>query len=137
MKKILHIVRGLPGSGKSTKSRELANAVNFSSECEADDYFITSRGYEFNPKELPEAHAWCKERAKNAMATDVPVVIVSNTSSQLWEFQPYLDMAKKYGYTVKVNDIFDGGKTDEELAKRNVHKVPLEVIKKMRARWEK
>jgi len=45
-------------------------------------------------------------------------------------------MGKRYGYRVAVVSVFDGGCTDEELAERNEHGVPLEGIVKMRERYE-
>jgi len=38
---------------------------------------------------------------------------------------------------VRIIDLYDGGLTNDQLAARNVHKVPVVVIARMRARWEK
>ena len=45
-------------------------------------------------------------------------------------------MAKELGAELVVHDVYDGGQTDETLAERNVHGVPLEAIQRMRARYE-
>jgi predicted kinase len=136
--KTLFLIRGLPSSGKSTKAKEIFKDSSDAEICEADQYFIDEETgeYKFDPSKLSEAHKACREKVKDAMSLMVDCVIVSNTSTRLFEYQVYLDMAKQYGYKVNIINIFDGGKTDEELAKRNVHRVPLEVIKAMRARWE-
>jgi hypothetical protein len=63
-------------------------------------------------------------------------VVVANTFTQRWELEPYLRMAKDIGATVVVVDVFDAGLSDEALATRNVHGVPVQSIAAMRARWE-
>lgn len=138
MNKTLYIIRGIPGSGKTTLARKIAqdNKKEGVWICEADHYFERNGKYDFNPSELGKAHDYCKSQVRSAMEIG-DHVIVSNTSTRKSEYQVYLDMAKEFGYEVKIHDVFDGGKTDEELAARNVHGVPLEVIKRMRARWEK
>ncbi len=50
--------------------------------------------------------------------------------------EPYLQKAKGHNISVTVLDLFDAGLTDEELAERNLHKVPVDVITRMRDRWE-
>jgi hypothetical protein len=61
---------------------------------------------------------------------------VANTFTQRWEMEPYLRMASQYGARIVVIDAFDGGMTDEELAVKNIHGVPVEGIRAMRNRWE-
>lgn len=128
----LFLVRGLPGSGKTTLSIHL-NGVAFS----ADDYFINDIGkYVFDPRFLADAHAFCQKNVEQAIADGIEKVIVNNTMSARWEMEPYLRLAEKWNVTLTVIDLFDGGLTDEQLFQRNVHQVPLETIKQMRRRWE-
>jgi tRNA uridine 5-carbamoylmethylation protein Kti12 len=78
------ILRGLPGSGKSTfatllkiyaESRGLQAQI-----CCADDYFIQSNGYKFEPGQLSNAHARCEDYCFFALQRSVPVVIIDNTN---------------------------------------------------------
>jgi predicted kinase len=57
-------------------------------------------------------------------------IAVSNTFTQEWEMEHYMELAKKYGYTVftLVVENRHGGK--------NIHNVPEEIIEKMKQRFE-
>jgi predicted kinase len=132
---MMTIMRGLPGSGKSTKARQLTgdNTVI----CSADDHFISidTGNYEFRPDQIGVAHQECKDKARQALM-DGKDVIIDNTNTQKWEMQPYLDMAAFFKVTLEIVNIFDGGCSDEELVERCVHNIRLETVKGMRARWE-
>lgn len=69
----LILVRGLPGSGKSTYARSLGIR-----HYEADDFFQTPNGWEFRPMELPAAHYWCLDATDTSLSIGESVV-VSNT----------------------------------------------------------
>jgi predicted kinase len=126
MEKILYIVRGVPGSGKSTFARQLTSNV-----FEADQYFIDNEGnYNFIPSEIKNAHAECQDDVKSAMSSSIPKIAVSNTFTQEWEMNPYLELAKQFGYVVftVIVENRHGGK--------NVHGVPEEKIELMKNRFE-
>jgi len=126
---MLTIVRGLPGSGKSTLAAAIASKVTsrVSYHFEADQYFEQSGQYVFDPKLLPAAHADCLARTRMALTAGAHV-FVSNTFTQRWEYQPYLDMAAELGVKVQVIEVHgDFG---------SIHNVPDETITRMRNRWE-
>ena len=122
----LTIIRGLPGSGKSTLAKEVvSNLGGF--HFETDMFFMVEGKYIFDPKKIKEAHTWCQTCVKENLE-DGDNVVVSNTFTQKWEFQPYLDMAEEIGCEVEV--ITANGNF------RNVHDVPEEAIERMKKRWE-
>lgn len=132
MKKLI-IIRGLSGSGKSTKARELAG--NSGLILSADNYFTKEGKYEFKASLLPEAHALCKSLANEAMASGRELVIIDNTNTRKWEYANYLEMASIYGYETEIQMV--GNLTDTELyTKRNTHGVPKEAIERMAKRFE-
>lgn len=125
---MLILVRGVPGSGKTTYARKLAEYFN----CilEADYYFERIDGvYDFNPKLLKNAHEWCYNETvwalKNYPEDDV---VVANTFTRIWEMQKYIDLAKANNIPFKVvrcTGTF-----------QNVHGVPDAKVKEMLARFE-
>ena len=128
----LILVRGLPGTGKSTVAALFGPSAPVLA---ADDYFTVSGEYRFDPTFLGQAHSACQHRTREALARN-PVVVVANTFSQRWELEPYFTIAYGHYARVHVIDLFDAGLDDAALAARNVHGVPLASIAAMRGRWE-
>ncbi len=124
------LIRGLPGSGKSTMARTAINVL-FAGEIngeklvhiEADDYFMLDGVYCFDMAKIRDAHKWTKWRAAKLIENG-RIPIVANTFSRIWEMQSYIDMADKHL-------VF---KTTKEF--KNIHGVGDEVIERMRERWE-
>ena len=132
--KVLTLVRGLPGSGKST----FANFVwNDYAICEADKFFYDKEGnYNFDASKLKQVHEWCRNEVETRMKDNeanpqyYPEIVVSNTFTQEWEMEAYYELAKKYNYLV-ISIIVEnrhGGK--------NVHGVPEEKLEQMRNRFQ-
>ncbi len=129
MEKILYIVRGISGSGKSTFAKTLVTKDYCHKE--ADMFFIDRDGnYNFKPSQIKDAHKWCQEEMNFLMRLEHSPVVVSNTFTQEWEMDPYFEMAKEYGYKIFtiVVENRHGGVND--------HNVPDEVLTKMRDRFE-
>tara|TARA_R100000664_G_C2743405_1_gene131599 strand:+ start:755 stop:1219 length:465 start_codon:yes stop_codon:yes gene_type:complete len=139
MKKLI-IMRGLPGSGKTHYLNEKYGwqVWDFGAAvCSADDFFYNEDGeYNFVRWKIGQAHEACKTKAFNAMRLGFPKVCISNTNVCRWEYELYVRMGRHFGYEVEIVNLFDAGLTDEELAERNVHGVPVEAIAAMRARYE-
>jgi predicted kinase len=120
----LTLIRGLPGSGKSTMARKIAIDTG-ALHVEADMWVDYSRRYD--PDAVKRAHAICQSQARRALQYGGSVV-VSNTFTRQWEMQPYLDMAHQYGAQVEI--ITANGDYG------SVHDVPESAIQAMRDRWE-
>ena len=136
MEKTLYIVRGLPGSGKSTFAKKLVGSDFL--VCEADKYFIDKETgeYKFDVSKIKDAHKYCHDLVETYMKDSLVndqfyrEIAVSNTFTQEWEMKPYFELAEKYGYTVFVAIVENrhGGK--------NVHGVPDDKLEIMRNRFE-
>ena len=130
MEKMLYLVRGIPGSGKSTFAKNLVDEKDYCHK-EADMFFVDRDGnYNFEPSKIKDAHQWCQEEIDFLMRLEHSPLAVSNTFTQEWELQPYYELAIKYGYYVTsiiVENRHEG---------TNEHGVPDEVLTKMRERFE-
>lgn len=128
MNRNLYLIRGLPGSGKSTFAARLAECLG-AVHCEADHYFLDEHGnYNWDGNFVYEAHLWCRALARESMEDGKPVVI-SNTSTTVKEIKPYLALALEHGYDV--TSLI----TENRHGNSSIHNVPQETMDKMRNRF--
>lgn len=124
----LVLVRGLPGSGKSTFAKRYVETNRLMGDAmvhlEADMFHMKNGVYDWNPENVKAAHEWCQTTTRIMLEQGVGVV-VSNTFTQKWEMQPYIDL----GYKTRVYRMRD--------QYENIHNVPDSVIQKMADRFEK
>ncbi|XP_042313587.1 uncharacterized protein LOC121925471 isoform X2 [Sceloporus undulatus] len=136
--KTLLILRGLPGSGKTTLSHILLDHSRDGIVFSTDDYFRQNNGYwSYNIGLLGAAHDWNQKRAKQAMDQGRSPIIIDNTNTQAWEMKPYVEAALEKGYQVEFCEPDTWWKFNpEELEKRNEHGVSREKIVQMLERYE-
>lgn len=129
--KELIIIRGLPGSGKTTFATKLYNLTCPEAEMiAADDYFMVNGEYKWDPTRIRQAHENCQQRVQLAMGSEIPWVIVHNTCTTQKELDPYLNMAKEFGY--RITSVI----VENRHSGKSIHKVPEETINKMILRFE-
>ena len=136
MEKTLYIVRGIPGSGKSTFAKKLVGHDFL--VCVADKYFIDKETdeYKFDVSKIKDAHKFCQDTVETYMKDSLlndhfyTEIAVSNTFTQEWEMEVYFKLAEQYGYTVftVIVENRHGGK--------NAHGVPEDKIEQMKNRFE-
>jgi predicted kinase len=123
----LIIVRGLPGSGKSTFSKSLGGE-----HIEADMFFVDKETgeYKFDATKLKYAHNWCGDVVETWMEDGLKKIVVSNTFTQEWEMEEYYKLAEKYVYMVFsiIVENRHGG--------INEHNVPEEKLEQMKHRFQ-
>lgn len=120
--KTMYIVRGLPGSGKSTYSKSLG-ILHF----EADMYFMRNGEYKFDATKLHWAHQWCLKNIQKHLENNYDIV-VSNTFTTLKELRPYVTVAREAGRRIVLVEV--------KTTYGSVHGVPEETMEKMRTRWQ-
>lgn len=148
-------MRGLPGGGKSTRSRQImTEAVQNGAQgvviCSTDDFFIGEDGvYRFNAQRIAEAHINNQTTVELSMMAGVPVIIVDNTNTTHKEMEPYKRFASDYNYEVREiligkEQLFPGMNGSPYVfndyidlcAGRNTHGVPRATIEKMARRFQ-
>ncbi|MEE6472502.1 hypothetical protein FKM82_009626 [Ascaphus truei] len=134
----IYLLRGLPGSGKSSLARKLKRDFPSALVFSTDDFFIMDDGtYLFNQNLLQEAHKWNRKRASKAMKRGKTPIIIDNTNIQAWEMKPYAIMALENYYKVIFREPDTRWKFNvQELSRRNSHGVPREKIQRMKDVYE-
>lgn len=120
------LIRGLPGSGKST----IASRLTFTpliSHIETDMFWVIDGEYKWDAARLTEAHAWCLAETRKLLEKGM-IPVVSNTFTTIKELKPYFDLAKEFSVTPNVI-LAQGGF-------KNIHNVPEATLKRMRDRFQ-
>ena len=133
----MHILRGIPFSGKSY----MANAWKNKAETKgltctvvsADDYFTSSATgiYTFDPSKLNVAHDFCYTRAQAAVLGGINVLVIDNTNCQVWEMKRYVELANKYRYTISIHEPITKWARDVTHCSKNGKRVPHTHIARM------
>jgi hypothetical protein len=101
-RRVVVIMRGLPGAGKSTRAAQLAAraaARQLSADVHSTDAFFVDAAtgvYAFNPELLGAHHAANQAAFRGSIAAGVDVVIVDNTNIQVRAHQPGPRQARKH-----------------------------------------
>lgn len=119
---IVRLIRGCPGSGKSTFAKTFP-----SYHLEADMAVTKDNQYQWKPETVKQSHQFTKELVERIMEFGADVTI-SNTFTMKKEIQPYLDLAAEYCYKVEIY------RCTGQFG--NVHSVPVEALEKMKNRFE-
>ena len=128
--KQLILLRGLPGSGKSTFAKSLGGI-----HIEADQYFIVKGEYKFDASQLKNAHNYCQSQTRawmshNGEQISTDKIIVSNTFTQEWEMDAYFELAEEFGYQGVCLIV------ENRHGNMSVHDVPQRKLNEMRNRFE-
>ena len=127
---LIKIMRGVPGSGKSTYT-----ADNFPKAvvCSADHFFMDGDKYEFDASKLPLAHGASLRKFAELVRAAVShpedlEVVVDNTCISAAEIAPYMALGQAYGHDVEIPTFYVNPST---AAARNVHGVPEAAVRRM------
>ncbi len=159
-RKVVYLMRGLPGCGKSHRARRLAADTGV--VLETDQYFYAEVGddpasYDFRSDLLERAREWNLERFRQAIEQVVSPIVVDRGNGLNEETRRYAAYAVARGYRVelaepdspwwlelrvllKYKQHVDGQLFDtwaERLAEstRHGHRVPAKTIRHWMASW--
>ena len=120
----LVLIRGLPGSGKSTFARK---SFPGAFHLENDMFHIRDGEYRFDFRRQKDAVKWCMETAVRALEAGMDVV-VSNTFTRRRYVLAYKSLADRFGADFSVY------RMDGDWG--SVHAVPESVMESMRSGFE-
>lgn len=144
------IMRGIPGSGKSTWAKA---SFPDATRCSADEFFMApaprppdaepgagaaTHEYRFDVGRIGEAHAWCFRGLLKALADRVNTVVVDNTHVRLWEFENAILAARLAKYNIRVVEVRPPGRqaVGPLCALRCSHGVPYAKVLQMERDFE-
>lgn len=139
----VYIIRGAPGTGKTTEASKIMDDNKDAVHCSADNYFYevaeqngTSYLEEFDGRLVGKAHQFCWGAFIRALvAMGEKTIIVDNTNIYKWEYENYVLLAEQLGYEVEII-VTDMSESAEVYHERNTHGVPLHVIRRMLNEFE-
>ena len=120
----LILIRGVPGSGKSTFATKVFPGVF---HIENDMFHIKDCEYRFDFNKQKNAISWCMDMCETAPRNGMDVV-VSNTFTKRIYVMAYVKLAAKYGADVSVYRMAGSFK--------NSHSVPAAVFENMKKNFE-
>lgn len=137
--KEVFILRGVSGIGKDNfiYYNEVNKIGNYA-KVSTDDYFYNSdRKFHFETKNINKSNAFCLDKFHCNLQFAVPRIYVSNVNNKIWMYSNYVNIARSYGYKVKVIEIVCNS-TDylKYFNSRSIHNVPMSYSKKTYYDWE-
>ena len=145
----LILVRGVSGAGKSTVGEMLGEDTLSTRILSTDDLFYIDGKYEFkkimdeDPDMLRKNHQAIIDKVEQYMKdyewqiieddwsySPVDRIVVCNTFTQMWEMEPYFDLAISYDWRIHTIIVENRHNSD------SIHDVPADVIKSQRERFE-
>ncbi|KAH9377122.1 hypothetical protein HPB48_008275 [Haemaphysalis longicornis] len=99
-RRLLFLVRGPPASGKKAVRKAIEMLYPGSQVYHANMFFKGDAIPGWNSDTRGQAHEICRNKINEFMTDDVPFIININTNVEVWEVNPFLEMAARHSYTV-------------------------------------
>lgn len=121
--KVAVILRGIPGSGKSTVATYLKNRYE-AKVYSTDSYHIKDGTYKYDTERAAEFHASNLKAFEYACAAENQMVVVDNTNIWPHYYLPYTEFARECGYVILQIKLKNASRV-------SIHSVPQGVVDNM------
>ena len=129
--KSIILLRGLPGSGKTTLAKTLSENGKYP-VLSIDSYFTDEKTgeyiFEFDKNHL--AYKSCENKAEDALKKGLEKIFIDNAFTLEWEMEPYFKLASTYDYTIFIVTVENRHKG------QNSHHVSQEQLEKMAVKYK-
>jgi len=137
--KELFIIRGLPGSGKTTLANSIlgtgAGIIHSS-----DDFFTSKKNvFHFDKLKLNEALKFNQKQCEESCSKGILRIIVDDNHVKRWSVKPIIETGKKYNYKIIIREpetTWWKTRNVNEMAKRSKHNYSTNIIKKLLEMWD-
>ena len=140
MNRTVYIMRGIPGSGKSTVAEQIVEGYGYCGPGPApiihstDELCMVNGEYQFDIELAPARHAQNLLNFRASLWRGIAVVVVDNTNVKHEQYMPYVEAAQEAGYAVVFVEM---AHPDLDVAvERTTHGVTKEIINQMTLDWE-
>lgn len=135
--KMLYLMQGVPGSGKSTIANVLADRYA-GTVLSTDSYRYRDGTYEYSPETNAEFHRKCQKACVEEMQFGTEVIFIDNTNITRWQAEPYIQLARIYDYAVQAIrvDVDVEVAIERQLDRSEDRRVPEHVIRSMHEQME-
>ncbi|HEX7412912.1 MAG TPA: AAA family ATPase [Bacteroidia bacterium] len=127
----LILLRGLPGSGKTTLANLLSEEGKYPIHA-IDAYFTDAQTsvYIFSFDKNHLAYKQCQEQTEQSIKQGFQKIFIDNTFTLDWEMEPYFKLAAQYECSIFVITV------ENRHGAKNTHQITDEQIQKMAAKYK-
>jgi len=141
--KLFIIIRGFPGSGKTTLARQITELFGGQNLiCSEDRYHWTGGSvgvgqFHFKAEINWQTRDWCAREVVDALKEGRPLIIVDNINYRIIHYEEHVRTAKGLGYTCKILEIIHNAELIPKFRARCKLNLAQEEWIRLGMKWEK